>query len=99
MREKIPACKDHACSLVNPLRPIQDIWPLEFLGSELKRNSTPFTWRVFIRYEGGQGKHRDIFICWTHHDWLYKMWDSEMAADVREMEQTERWAIRQGGRI
>lgn len=78
-------------------------WPLEFRDNTLETHPH-MLWKTYIKFPPGNPRgHRTGFhsltLCREHSDQVMHMFESEMAADVREQEMTEKYAIRKGGRI
>lgn len=72
-------------------------WPL---AVNAERIQNFYVWDFYIKWSKDYGTHaRQRRVCYQHHQYFLEMFTLEMRQDVVEMELTEKWAIRNRGRI
>lgn len=93
MRSELNYCTKSWCWIGTLLdKGYEHLWPL--FGLESKPGSGQFKWSFYVRWKGKRGTHvNNVAVCEKHHKVLVKMYQDEMAGDVREQEVTERWLV------
>lgn len=73
-------------------------WPLE-VYAERGPGGLPL-WNFYVNWSEVRGKHKNRApVCEKHHKQLLLSFGSEMAADVREQEATDRWMIQNRSKL
>lgn len=96
------ACGTTGCEINQLAHQISKWWPLEIRKGPDPNLPNPgqyAQWKFWLVYKNSNGTHRHVNVCKWHHDYIYRLWQEDMAFDVQEEEANERWAVRNGGRI
>lgn len=94
MTNELHACRKPACWIPSLLEKGYDaLWPLVGFPEPM---SGMYQWTFYVRWvKDGRGTRvNKVRLCEKHHKQIYAMFSAESAADLHEMEVTDKWLVR-----
>lgn len=93
MTSELHHCRKSACWIPSLLdKGYHSLWPImEFP----ERRSNLFVWTFYVKWTPTRGTRvNKALLCEKHHKQILRMFETDMASDLREMEVTQEWLIR-----